>query len=151
MQSATVRKLRSIDEQSPSLLHFAPASHSLLNCILDPESDDEVQCLITDDTDKVFDFSNLEFTREDLFIAINDIVHEYKKFSQSFEEVKAEKESHASKDDLESSSELQTALSKKMAENDELRNMSQEIMNENQRLAETISSLTKSSASLQKL
>ncbi|KZV56890.1 hypothetical protein F511_15809 [Dorcoceras hygrometricum] len=65
------------------------------------------------DTDEVFDFSNLEFTREDLFTALNDMVHEYKKLSRSFEEFKAEKESRATKPELVSSDEMQAALKRK--------------------------------------
>ncbi|KZV52015.1 hypothetical protein F511_10235 [Dorcoceras hygrometricum] len=38
------------------------------------------------------------------------MVHEYKKISQSFEEVKAEKESHVTKAELVSSTEMQAAL-----------------------------------------
>ncbi|KZV26453.1 hypothetical protein F511_36771 [Dorcoceras hygrometricum] len=79
------------------------------------------------------------------------MVHEYNKLSQSFEEVKAEKESHATKVELVSSSKMQTALSKLSTENDELRIRSQDMLNENQRLADIISSWTKSSTSLQKL
>ncbi|KZV33387.1 hypothetical protein F511_12948 [Dorcoceras hygrometricum] len=59
------------------------------------ESEDEVQCLMADDTEEVFKFSNIEFRREDLVNALNEMVLEYKKLSQSFEEVKAEKESCA--------------------------------------------------------
>ncbi|KZV41322.1 hypothetical protein F511_16781 [Dorcoceras hygrometricum] len=40
--------------------------------------------------DDVFDFSNIEFTREDLVSALNDMVKEYRKLSHRFEEVKAE-------------------------------------------------------------
>ncbi|KZV34659.1 hypothetical protein F511_12462 [Dorcoceras hygrometricum] len=65
---------------------------------------------MADDTDEVFDFSNLEFTREYLVTTLNDMVHEYKKFSQSFEEVKAKKESHATKSELVISDEMQAAL-----------------------------------------
>ncbi|KZV54208.1 hypothetical protein F511_13841 [Dorcoceras hygrometricum] len=115
------------------------------------ESEYEVQCLMADDTNEVFDFSNLEFTLEDLVTALNDMVQEYKKLSQSFEEVKAEKESCANKAELVSSSEMQAALSKLATENDELKSRSQEMLNENQRLAEIISSWIKSSASLDKL
>ncbi|KZV35452.1 hypothetical protein F511_30829 [Dorcoceras hygrometricum] len=100
---------------------------------------------------ELFDFSNLEFTQENLVTALNVMVHEYKKLSQSFEEVKAEKESRATKVEFVSSDDLQNALSKLMTKNEELRSRSQEMMNENQRLAEIISSWTKSSASLQKL
>ncbi|KZV35033.1 hypothetical protein F511_19780 [Dorcoceras hygrometricum] len=42
------------------------------------------------DDDEVFDFSNVEFTREDLFQALNDMVHEYKTLSHTLEEIKAE-------------------------------------------------------------
>ncbi|KZV50704.1 hypothetical protein F511_19616 [Dorcoceras hygrometricum] len=114
------------------------------------ESKDEVQCLMADDTEEVFDFSNLEFTRKDLITALNDMVQEYKKLSQSFKEVKSEKESCATKAELVSSSEMQVALSKLSTDDEELRNRSQELLNENQRLTEIISSWTKSSASLDK-
>ncbi|KZV16692.1 hypothetical protein F511_20613 [Dorcoceras hygrometricum] len=83
------------------------------------ESEYEVQCLMADDTDEVFDFANLEFAREDLVTALNDMVQEYKKLSQSFEEVKAEKERCANKAELVSSSNIQAALSKIESENEE--------------------------------
>ncbi|KZV24111.1 hypothetical protein F511_07235 [Dorcoceras hygrometricum] len=53
---------------------------------------EEVHCLMADQTsdDEVFDFSNIEFTREDLISALNDMVKEYRKLSRTFEEVKAE-------------------------------------------------------------
>ncbi|KZV30336.1 hypothetical protein F511_37219 [Dorcoceras hygrometricum] len=76
---------------------------------------------MADDNDEVFDISNLEFTREDLVTALDDMVHEYKKLSQSFEEVKAEKESRATKAELVSSSKMQAALSKLSTENEELK------------------------------
>ncbi|KZV38634.1 phragmoplast orienting kinesin 2 [Dorcoceras hygrometricum] len=79
------------------------------------------------------------------------MVHEYKKLFQSFEEVKAENESHATKAELVSSSEMQSALSKLTIENDELRNRSYEMLNEDQRVVDIISSWTKSSISLKKL
>lgn len=58
------------------------------------ESDTEdVHCLITDaysdiSVIEVFDFDYDEFTRDDLFKSLNDMVKEYKKLFQSFEEVK---------------------------------------------------------------
>ncbi|KZV23092.1 hypothetical protein F511_06616 [Dorcoceras hygrometricum] len=115
------------------------------------ESEDEVHCLMADDTEEVFDFSNLEFTREDLVTALNDMVQEYNKLSKSFEEVKAERESYATKAELVSSSNIQAALSKLATENEELKSRSQEMLNENQWLAGIISSWTRSSASLDKL
>ncbi|KZV25897.1 hypothetical protein F511_20521 [Dorcoceras hygrometricum] len=39
--------------------------------------------------DEVFDFANIEFTREDLIDELNDMVKEYEKLSHSFEEIKA--------------------------------------------------------------
>ncbi|KZV36674.1 hypothetical protein F511_40188 [Dorcoceras hygrometricum] len=53
---------------------------------------EEVHCLMADQKsdDEVFDFSNVEFTREDLVSALNDMVKEYRKISHSFEKVKAE-------------------------------------------------------------
>ncbi|KZV42388.1 hypothetical protein F511_23846 [Dorcoceras hygrometricum] len=59
------------------------------------DSEDEVQCLMADDTEEVFNFSNPEFTREDLVTALNEMVLEHKKLSQSFKEFKAEEESCA--------------------------------------------------------
>ncbi|KZV26266.1 hypothetical protein F511_43039 [Dorcoceras hygrometricum] len=53
---------------------------------------EEVYCLMADQTsdDEVFDFSNIEFTREDLVSALNDMFKEYRKHSHTFEEVKIE-------------------------------------------------------------
>ncbi|KZV46706.1 hypothetical protein F511_37972 [Dorcoceras hygrometricum] len=79
------------------------------------------------------------------------MVIEYKKLSHSFEEFKAEKESCATNVELDGSSNLQAALIKLVTENEELRNRSEEMISENQRLADIISSWTKSSVSLQKL
>ncbi|KZV42589.1 hypothetical protein F511_29652 [Dorcoceras hygrometricum] len=44
---------------------------------------------MADDTDEVFDFSNNMFIREDLVNALNEMIYEYKKLSQKFEDVKA--------------------------------------------------------------
>ncbi|KZV35296.1 hypothetical protein F511_40322 [Dorcoceras hygrometricum] len=78
--------------------------------------------------DEVFDFSNIEFTREDLVQALNDMVHEYKSLSHIFEEIKAENASlknssaESSSDELEDTDSLKTELSKLKIENDLLRN-----------------------------
>ncbi|KZV16907.1 RNA-dependent RNA polymerase 6-like [Dorcoceras hygrometricum] len=106
---------------------------------------------MADDTEEVFDFSNPEFTREDLVTALNEMVLEYKKLSQSFKEFKAEEESCATSAGIAGSSAMQAALSKLENKNVELRSRPEEMLHENQRLADTISSWTKSSASLQKL
>ncbi|KZV27726.1 hypothetical protein F511_03964 [Dorcoceras hygrometricum] len=106
---------------------------------------------MADDTDEIFDFSNLEFTCEDLVTTLNDMVQEYKKLSQSFKKVKAKKDSCANKAKLVSSSDLQATLSKLATENEELRSRSEEMVNENKRLARIINSWTRSSTSLNKL
>ncbi|KZV45831.1 hypothetical protein F511_35274 [Dorcoceras hygrometricum] len=105
---------------------------------------------MADDTEEVSDISNPKFTR-DLVTALNEMFLEYKNLSQSFKEVKAEKESDAMSAELVSSSDMQAALCKLVTENEELRNKSEEILSENQWLAGIISSWTRSSLSLQQL
>ncbi|KZV58473.1 hypothetical protein F511_26517 [Dorcoceras hygrometricum] len=81
---------------------------------------EEVHCLMADQTsdDEIFDFSNVEFTREDLVTALNDMVKEYRKLSHSFEEAKAENMSlksssiESSSDELEDIDSLKTELNK---------------------------------------
>ncbi|KZV33864.1 hypothetical protein F511_29851 [Dorcoceras hygrometricum] len=79
------------------------------------------------DDDEVFDFSNAEFTRDDLVTALNDMVKEYRKLSRSFEEVKAENTSlqnsstESSSVQLEDVDSLKTELSRLTAENELLR------------------------------
>ncbi|KZV21975.1 hypothetical protein F511_17605 [Dorcoceras hygrometricum] len=93
---------------------------------------EEVHCFMADQTpdDEVFDFSNVEFTREDLVSALNDMVKEYRKLSHSFEEVKAENISlksssiESSSDELEDIDSLKIELRKLTAENDLFRNES---------------------------
>ncbi|KZV30909.1 hypothetical protein F511_33444 [Dorcoceras hygrometricum] len=107
--------------------------------------------------DEVFDFSNTEFTREDLINTLNEMVHEYRKLSQTFEEIKAEngclKSSSVepSTAQLGESDSLQTELSKLRIENESLRNKSCELTSENERLNEVMSSWTKSSVSLSRM
>ncbi|KZV16275.1 hypothetical protein F511_39633 [Dorcoceras hygrometricum] len=79
------------------------------------------------------------------------MVLEYKKLSQSFEEVKDKRESCATSTVLVSYKDIQAALSKLKTENENFRSRSEEMLCENQRLAGIISSWTKSSASRQKL
>ncbi|KZV47771.1 hypothetical protein F511_41720 [Dorcoceras hygrometricum] len=99
------------------------------------ESEDEVHCLIADDIEEVFVFSSPEFTHEDLVNALNEMVLDNKKLSQSLEEVKCERESCATSVELVSSINMQAALSKLETENEKLRSRSKEILCENQRLA----------------
>ncbi|KZV48341.1 hypothetical protein F511_24447 [Dorcoceras hygrometricum] len=100
--------------------------------------------------DEVFDFSNVEFTREDLVQALNDIVHEFKSLSHSFEEIKAENTSmknssiESSSDELEDIDSLKTELSKLMIENDLLRNESNELKAKVERLTKAMSSWNQS-------
>ncbi|KZV35430.1 hypothetical protein F511_34945 [Dorcoceras hygrometricum] len=121
---------------------------------------EEVHCLMADQTtteDEVFDFSNCEFTREDPINALNEMVHEYRKLSQTFVEIKAENNGlknssvESSSAQLEDTNSLKTELSKLMIENDLLRNRSSELKSENERLNEVMSSWTKSSVFLSKL
>ncbi|KZV38224.1 spindle pole body component 110-like [Dorcoceras hygrometricum] len=79
------------------------------------------------------------------------MVQEYMKLSQSFEEVKAERESRATKAEMFSSSDMQASLTKLATGNEELKSRSQEMLYENQRLPGIISSWTRSSAFLDKL
>ncbi|KZV52736.1 hypothetical protein F511_43711 [Dorcoceras hygrometricum] len=107
--------------------------------------------------DEVFDFSNTEFTREDLINALNEMVHEYRKLSQTFEEIKAENgcltniSVESSTAQLEDTDSLQTELSKLKIENDIMRTKSFELSSENERLSQVMISWTKSSVSLGKL
>ncbi|KZV45730.1 hypothetical protein F511_44576 [Dorcoceras hygrometricum] len=96
---------------------------------------EEIHCLMANQTsdEEVFDFSNIEFTREDLVSALNDMVKEYRKLSHSFEEIKAENENlnkssiESSTDTLEEIDSLKIELSKLMMENELLRNESSEL------------------------
>ncbi|KZV17877.1 hypothetical protein F511_02724 [Dorcoceras hygrometricum] len=120
---------------------------------------EEVHCLMADQTsdDEVFDFSILEFTREDIVSALNDMVKEYRKLSHTFEEVKAEnidlKNSSAEPSvvELGEADSLKIELSKLIAENELSRNESSELKAEIERLNEVMSSWNQSSRSLHKL
>ncbi|KZV42686.1 hypothetical protein F511_15893 [Dorcoceras hygrometricum] len=107
--------------------------------------------------DEVFDFSNTEFTREDLINALNEMVHEYRKLSQTFKEVKAENNGlknssvEPSTAQLGETDSLQTELSKLKSENESFRLRSCELKSENEKLNMVMSSWTQSSVSLSKL
>ncbi|KZV53931.1 hypothetical protein F511_04522 [Dorcoceras hygrometricum] len=104
---------------------------------------------------EVFDFSNVEFTLEDLVSALNDMVKEYRKLSHT--EVKAENDNlknstvEPSTVELGEADSFQIKLNKLMTENELLRNESSELKAENERLNEVMSSWKKSSVSLNKL
>ncbi|KZV42398.1 hypothetical protein F511_25829 [Dorcoceras hygrometricum] len=120
---------------------------------------EEVHCLMANQSteDEVFDFSNTEFTLEDLINALNEMVHEYRKLSQTFEKIKAEniclKSSSVepSTAQLGDSDILKIELSKLKIENESLRNRSCKLTSENEKLNHVMSSWTKSSVSLGKL
>ncbi|KZV42688.1 hypothetical protein F511_17956 [Dorcoceras hygrometricum] len=118
---------------------------------------EEVRCLMIDENDEVFDFSNTEFTREDLVSALNEMVHEYKWLTHTFEDVKAENKCLKDKSDdpscsqLDDSDSLKTELSKLKTENESLRIKSNELASEKDRLNQVMSSWTKSSVLLGKL
>ncbi|KZV43241.1 hypothetical protein F511_09827 [Dorcoceras hygrometricum] len=120
---------------------------------------EEVHCFMADQTDEddVFDFSNVEFTRDDLVIALNDMVKEYRKLSHSFEEAKAENMSlksssiDSNSDEFEDIDILKTELSKLQAENEMLKDEASELKAEVDKLTVEISSWNKANLSLYKL
>ncbi|KZV40640.1 hypothetical protein F511_18582 [Dorcoceras hygrometricum] len=85
------------------------------------------------------------------------MVHEYKKLSQKFKDVKAEnkymkdKSGDSSCSHFDNSDSLETELSKLKTENESLRIKYNELTSENDRLNQVMSSWTKSSVSLGKL
>ncbi|KZV51399.1 hypothetical protein F511_17270 [Dorcoceras hygrometricum] len=85
------RKVLVAEESTKSWADTDSKSSSSSSSSSDSEQE-EVRCLMADQTsdDEVFDFSNVEFTRENLVSALNDMVKEYSKLSHSFEEAKAE-------------------------------------------------------------
>ncbi|KZV46263.1 hypothetical protein F511_14095 [Dorcoceras hygrometricum] len=105
--------------------------------------------------DEVFEFANTEFTREDLVQALNDMVHEYKTLSHTFEEIKAENVSlknssaESSSNELENTDILKTELSRLKIENDLLRNEASELKAEVDKLTKEMSSWNQSTRSLQ--
>ncbi|KZV28630.1 hypothetical protein F511_30352 [Dorcoceras hygrometricum] len=109
------------------------------------------------DEDEVFDFFNVEFTRDDLVIALNDMVKEYRKLSHSFEEAKAENISlksssaESSSDEQEDADILKTDLSKLQAENEMLRNEISELKAEVAKSTVELSSWNKANITLQKI
>ncbi|KZV42416.1 G-type lectin S-receptor-like serine/threonine-protein kinase [Dorcoceras hygrometricum] len=109
------------------------------------------------DSDSDSSSSSSSSSDKDLINALNEMVHEFRKLSQTFEEIKAKKtflknssvESRTAQ--LEDTDSLNTELSKLMIENDFLINRSCELKSEKERLNEVMSSWTKSSVSLSKL
>ncbi|KZV06910.1 spindle pole body component 110-like [Dorcoceras hygrometricum] len=152
------RKVLVAEESNKNWADTGSDSSSSSSSSSDSEQE-EVHCLMSNQSldDEVFDFSNTEFTREDLITALNEMVHEYHKLSQTFEEVKAKyvdlKNSSVEPRSVQlgKTDSLQIELSKLKDENDSLRLRSCELKAENKRLNEVMSSWTQSSVSLDKL
>ncbi|KZV53620.1 hypothetical protein F511_29842 [Dorcoceras hygrometricum] len=152
------RKVLVAEESTKSWADTDSESSSSSSSSSDSEHE-EVHCLMADQTsdDEVFDFSNVEFIREDLVSALNDMVKEYRKFSHSFKEIKAENiilknsSMESSSDELEDIDSLKTELSKMMIENDLLRNESSVLKAEVERLTKEMSSWNQSARALHKL
>ncbi|KZV47979.1 hypothetical protein F511_18320 [Dorcoceras hygrometricum] len=89
--------------------------------------------------------------------ALNDMVHEYKTLSHTFEEIKAENASlknssaESSSDELEDTDSLKTELSKLRIENELLRSESSELKAEVEKLTKEMSSWTQSARAFHKL
>ncbi|KZV46232.1 hypothetical protein F511_19535 [Dorcoceras hygrometricum] len=129
-----------------------------------PNRKNDRKLLITEESNKNWADSDSDYTSssssssdKDLINALNEMVHEYRKLSQTFEEIKAENNGlknssvESSTAQLEDTDSLKTELSDLMIENDFLRNMSCELKSENERLNEVMSSWTKSYVSLKEL
>ncbi|KZV58694.1 hypothetical protein F511_30253 [Dorcoceras hygrometricum] len=152
------RKVLVAEESTKSWADSDSDSSSISSSSSDSEQE-EVHCFMADQTsdDEVFDFSNVEFTREDLVQALNDMVHEYKTLSHTFEEIKAENSSlknssaESSSDELEDTDSLKTEMSKLKIENDLLRNEASELKAEVDKLTKEMSSWNQSTRSLHKL
>ncbi|KZT76257.1 nuclear-pore anchor [Dorcoceras hygrometricum] len=152
------RKVLVAEESTKSWADSDSDSSSSSSSSSDSEQE-EVHCFMADQTDddEVFDFSNVEFTRDDLVIALNDMVKEYRKLSHLFEEAKAENISlknsstDSSSDELEDVDILKTVLSKLQAENEMLKNETSELKAEIEELNQLVSSWNHSSRVLHKL
>ncbi|KZV40557.1 hypothetical protein F511_36085 [Dorcoceras hygrometricum] len=152
------RKVLVAEESTKSWADSDSDSSSSSSSSSDSEQE-EVHCFMADQTDEdeVFDISNVIFTRDDLVIALNDMVKEYRKLSHSFEEAKAENMSlksssaESSSDELEDVDILKTELSKLQAENEKLRNEISELKAEVNKSTVEMSSWNKANLSLQKL
>ncbi|KZV54970.1 hypothetical protein F511_03576 [Dorcoceras hygrometricum] len=152
------RKVLVAEESTKNWADSDSESSSSSSSSSDSEQE-EVHCFMADhmDDDEVFDFANTEFTREDLVQALNDMVHEYKTLSHTFDEIKAENASlknssaESSSDELEDTDSLKTELSRLKIENDFLRNEASELKAEVDKLTKEMSSWTQSARAFQKL
>ncbi|KZV24641.1 hypothetical protein F511_27252 [Dorcoceras hygrometricum] len=152
------RKVLMAEESTKSWADSDSESSSSSPSSSDTEQE-EAHCLMADHAsdDEVFDFANTEYTREDLVQALNDMVHEYKTLSHTFEEIKAENASlknssaESGSDELEDTDSLKTELSRLKIENDLLRNEASQLKAEVDKLTKEMSSWNQSTRSLFKL
>ncbi|KZV23980.1 hypothetical protein F511_20901 [Dorcoceras hygrometricum] len=144
------RKVLMAEESTKSWAESDSDSPSSSSSSSDSEQE-EVHCYMADHAsdDEVFDFSNTEFTCEDLVQALNDMVHEYKTLSHTFEKIKAENaclknsSAESSSDGLEDTYSLKTELSRLKIENDLLRSQASELKAEVDKLTVEMSSWNK--------
>ena len=109
------------------------------------EEEETVKCLMADD-DQVFDFSSDEFSKDDLVNALNDMVIEYKKLSDSFKDLKSD-----SKDFSKQTNEtevLKNRVFELSVENEKLKAIVQSLSFENNRLNYIFKSWTQSGIAL---
>ncbi|KZV21196.1 hypothetical protein F511_27602 [Dorcoceras hygrometricum] len=153
------RKVLMAEESTKSWEDTDSDAYSSSSSSSSDSEQEEVHCLMAYQAsdDEVFDFSNIEFTREDLVQALNDMVHEYKSLSHTFEEIKAENASlknsseESSSDELEDTDSLKIELSKLKIENDLLRNEASELKAEVEKFTKEMSSWTQSARAFHKL
>ncbi|KZV44874.1 hypothetical protein F511_32636 [Dorcoceras hygrometricum] len=153
------RKVLMAEESTKSWADSDSESSSSSSSSSSDSEQEDVHCFMADQTpdDEVFDFSNNEYTREDLVQALNDMVHEYKTLSHTFEEIKAENASlknssaESSSDELEDTDSLKTELSKLRIENELLRSESSELKAEVEKLTKEMRSWTQSARAFHKL
>ncbi|XP_073293741.1 uncharacterized protein [Primulina huaijiensis] len=124
--------------------------------------EDEIKCLMantesTYTSGEIFDFDSDEFTRTDLVKALHDMVEEYSRLSQSFEEVKIENQNLRNQNSkltclqVDSCNDLQVEMSKLKTENERVKADYQTMLSENQKLSLLVNAWNKSSISLEKM
>ena len=113
------------------------------------DSEDEIiTCLMAYD-DEVFDFSSNEFTKSDLITALNDMIIEYRKLSDSFNEMNLKNKSDSMISQTNKTGGFKN--DELSAENEILKTTVQNKNLENQRLNYVISAWTKSSSDIKQL
>ncbi|KZV45837.1 hypothetical protein F511_32273 [Dorcoceras hygrometricum] len=152
------RKVLVAEESTKSWADSDSDSSSSSSSSSDSEQE-EVHCFMADQQTmmRYLYFSNVEFTRDDLVIALNDMVQEYMKAFHSFEEAKAENISlknsstESSSDELEDVDSLKTKLSRLTVENEMLKDETSELKEEIFVLKQVVSAWNNSARKLHKL